>query len=89
MKIKKSTETRNGYYIFMINQNLKILYTAFLYCTGIRSSNITCNSVLSQILDNARNAYCILSDQYTDSSTCFFYMVVRAGTDQEETENSD
>ena len=26
---EKSTETRNGHYIFMINQNLKILHTAF------------------------------------------------------------
>ena len=35
-------------------------------------------------------AYCILSDQYTDNSTCFFFlMVVRAGTEQEETESSD
>ena len=57
----------------LINQNLKILHTAFLYCTGLRSSNITCNSVLRQILDTARNAYCILSDQYRDNLT--FFMV--------------
>ena len=42
------------------------------YCTGVRSSNITCNSVLSWIFDTARNAYCIQSDQYSDNSTCFF-----------------
>ena len=27
----KSTETRNGHYIFMINQNLKILHTASFF----------------------------------------------------------
>ena len=27
----KSTETRNGNYIFMINQNLKILHTASFF----------------------------------------------------------
>ena len=57
------------------------------YCFSVlHTSNITHNSVLSQIFDIARNAYCILSDQYTDNSTCF---VVRAGTEQEETESSD
>ena len=68
----------------MINQNLKILHTVFLYCT---SSNITCNLVLSPIFDTARNAYCILSDQFTENE--FFFMVVIAGTEQEETESSD
>ena len=68
----------------MINQNLKILHTAFLYCTGLGSSNITRNSV-----DTAGYASCILSDQYTDNSTCCCFMVVRAGTEQEETESSD
>ena len=41
------------------------VHTAFLYCTGLNSSNITRNSVLNQIFDTAKNAYCILSDQYT------------------------
>ena len=27
--------------------------------------------ILSQIFDTARNAYCILSDQYTDNWSCF------------------
>ena len=27
--------------------------------------------ILSQIFDTARNAYCILSNQYTDNSSCF------------------
>ena len=54
--------------------------TYFLYYTGLRSSNNTCNSVLSQIFDTARN----LSDQYTDNSS-FFFIVVRSGIDQEET----
>ena len=70
---------------FMINQNLKILHTAFPYCT--RSSNITRNSVLRRSFDTARNVYCILSDQNTANST--FFMVVRAGTEQEETKSSD
>ena len=87
MKIKKCTETRNGHSIVMINQNFKILHSAFVYCTGLRSSNITRNSLLRQIFDTARNAYCILSDQYTDNSA--FYMIVRVGTEQEETESSD
>ena len=68
----------------MINQKLKILYTAFLYCTGLSSSNITCNSVLNQIFDTAKNAYCILSDQCTDDLS--YFVVVKAGTDQEEAE---
>ena len=46
-------------------KKIKILHTAFLYCTGLRSSNITCKSVLNQIFDTA---YCILNDQYTNNS---------------------
>ena len=72
----------------MINQNLKILHSAFPYFTGLRSSNITRISVLSQIFDTARNAYCILSDQYTDNSTSFLFLFM-VGTEQEETESSD
>ena len=64
--------------IIMINQKIKILHIAFLYCTGLRSSNITHNSVLSQIFDTARNVYCIPSDEHT----ALFFMVVGARTDQ-------
>ena len=46
--------------------------------------------ILRQIFDTAKIAYCILSDHYTDNlSCCCFFMVVRAGIDQEETESSD
>ena len=67
----------------IINQNLKMLlfYTAQDYNQAIS------HVILSQIFDNARNAFSILSDQYTDNSSSF--MVVRAGIDQEETESSD
>ena len=34
----KSTETRNGHYIFMINQNLKILHTASSFLSELRVS---------------------------------------------------
>ena len=40
------------------------------------------------MLDTARIAYCILSDQYTDNSSCFFYGS-ESRLDQEETEISD
>ena len=82
-------ETRNGHYIFMINRNLKILHTAFLYCTGLTSSNITRNSVLSPIFDTARNAYCILRSDQITRLIFILFMVVGAGTEQEETVSSD
>ena len=65
----------------MINQNLKIL----LLCTAQDCIQAISRVILSQIFDNARNAFSILSDQYTDNSSCFSFMVVRAGIDQEET----
>ena len=66
----------------MINQNLKIL----LFCTAQDYNQAISHVILSQIFDNARNAFSILSDQYTDNSS---FMVVKAGIDQEETESSD
>ena len=47
----------------------KILHTAFLFCTGLRSSNIAHDSVLNRIFDTAKIAYCFLNDQYTDNSS--------------------
>ena len=44
--------------------------TAFVYCTALYNLAIS-HVILSQIFDTARNAYCILSDQYTDYSSCF------------------
>ena len=51
----------------MINQNLKIL----LFCTAQDYKQAILYVILSQIFDNARKAYSILSDQYTDNSSCF------------------
>ena len=70
----------------MINQKIKILHTVFLYCTGLRSSNITRNSALNEIHLTLKKkiSYYILSDRYTDNSSFF-----RGDTDQEETESSD
>ena len=53
----------------MINQNLKIL----LLCNAQDYNQAISHVIFSQIFDTARNAYCILSDQYTDNSSCFFY----------------
>ena len=49
---------------FMINQNLKIL----LLCTAQDCNQAISHVILSQI---ARNAFSILSDHYTDNSSCF------------------
>ena len=61
----KSMETRNGHYIFKINH--EILRSSFQYCIRLRSSNITCNSVLNWIFDTAKMLYCIkvISNQIT------------------------
>ena len=66
----------------MINQNLKIL----LFCTAQDYNQAISHVILSQIFDNAINAFSILSDQYTDNSSCF---LLWSGIDQEETERSD
>ena len=68
----------------MINQNLKIL----LLCNAQDYNRAISHVILSQIFDTARNAYCVLCDQYTDNSSCFL-LVVRASIDQEETESFD
>ena len=52
---------------FQINENLKIL----LLCTAQDYNLALSHVILSQIFDTARNAFCILSDQYTDNSNCF------------------
>ena len=62
----------------MINQNLKIQ----LLCNAQDYNQAISHVILSQIFDTARNAYCIVSDQYTDNKL-FSFMVVRAGIDQE------
>ena len=51
----------------MINQTLKIL----LLCNAQDYNQAIAQVILSQIFDTARNAYCIVSDQYTDNSSCF------------------
>ena len=53
-----------------IDRIKEIVTTAFVYCTGLYYQAIS-HVILSQIFDTARNAYCILSDQYTDNSSCF------------------
>ena len=68
----------------MINQNLKIM----LLCNAQDYNQAISHIILSHIIDTARNAYCILSDQYTDNSSCFL-LLVRAGLEQEKTESSD
>ena len=40
-------------------------------CTAQDYNQVISHVILSQIFDTARNAYCILSDQYTDISSCF------------------
>ena len=40
-------------------------------CTAQYFIQAISHVILSQIFDTARNAYCILSDQYTDNSNCF------------------
>ena len=47
--------------------NLKIL----LFCTAQDYNQAISHVILSQIFDNAKNAFSILSDQYTDNSSCF------------------
>ena len=44
--------------------------TAFVYCTALHNPAIS-HVILSQIIDTARNPYCILSDQNTYNSSCF------------------
>ena len=59
----------------MIHQKkIKILHTA-----------LSVQHRINQILDTAKMLTVILSDQYTDD----FFVVVGAGTDQEETGSSD
>ena len=58
-----------------------------LFCSVQDYNQAISHVILSQIFDTVRNAYCILSDQYTDYSSCF--LLVRAGIDQEKTESSD
>ena len=58
---------RNDHSIFMINQNLKMLH----FCTAQDYNQAISHVILSQIFDTARNAYYVLSDQYTDNSSCF------------------
>ena len=43
------------------------LCTAQHYNNNLAISHV----IISQILDTARNAYCILNDQYTDNLSCF------------------
>ena len=42
-----------------------------LLCTAQDYNLAISHVILSQIFDTARNVYCILSDQYTDNSSCF------------------
>ena len=60
---------------------LKILHTAFLYSTGLGSSSISCNSVLSHFFDTARmlTAFQVISIQVTRVFFVFVFKVLRAG----------
>ena len=85
-QIKNNSTDRRKEMVTKFSEKPKSQNTAFVYCTALYNLHV----ILSQIFDTARNAYCILSDQYTDNSSCFLsFMVVRAGIDQEETESSD
>ena len=70
MKIKKSMETRNGHYIFMIKISKSYI---LIFSTALDYNQAISHEILSQIFDTARIAYCILSDQYTDNSSCLFF----------------
>ena len=71
MKIKKSMETRNGHYIFMIKISKSYI---LIFSTALDYNQAISHVILSQIFDTARIAYYILSDQYTDKSSCFFFL---------------
>ena len=49
---------RNGHYILLL-------------CGAQDYNQVISHVILSQIFATARNTYCILSDQYTDNSSCF------------------
>ena len=63
----------------------KILHIASLYCTGLRSSNITCNSVLKWIFDTAIN----MLSAFKVINTVITQVFCSSGTDQEEIGSSD
>ena len=67
-------------------RKIKILHTALVYCIGLRSTNITHNSVLNRIFGTVRTTYCVLSINTQKNG---FFMVVRAGTGHEENGSSD
>ena len=52
------------------SRSIKIMYSILLfYAIHIKQYHMyICKSVLNHIFDTAKNAYCILSDQYTDNS---------------------
>ena len=69
-QIKKNSTDRIKEMVTKFSEKPKSQNTAFVYCTGLYNLAIS-HVMLSQIFDTARNAYCILSDQYTDNSSCF------------------
>ena len=69
-QIKNNSIDRIKEMVTKFSEKPKPQNTAFVYCTGLYNLAIS-HVILSQIFDTARNAYCILSDQYTDNSSCF------------------
>ena len=57
-----------------------------LFCSAQDYNQTISHIILSQIFDTVKNAYSILSDQYTDYSS--YFLLIVAGIDQEETESS-
>ena len=68
-KIIQQTEEKKWSLNFQKNQNLKIL----LLCTAQHYNLAISHVILSQIFDNAGNAFSILSNQYTGNLSCIFY----------------
>ena len=71
-QIKNNSTDRIKEMVTKFSEKPKSQNTAFVYCTTLYNLAIS-HVILSQIFDTARNAYCILSDQYTDNSSCFLY----------------
>ena len=72
-KSNNSTDRRKEM-VIKFSEKPKSQNTAFVYCIALYNLAIS-HVILSQIFDTARNAYCILSDQYSTQITrvVFFY----------------
>ena len=69
-KSKNNSTDRIKEMVTKFSEKPKSQNTAFVYCIALYNLAIS-HVILSQIFDTARNAYCILSDQYSDNSSCF------------------